>query len=74
MDLATASGSGLAPHISPVAAEDQVARVARVRNLGPEAVRTRVARHTEGCQLGGLGEARVNALSLNLALDRPAAR
>jgi len=69
VDLVTASGSGLDPHISPAAAEYQLARVARVRNLNPDAVRKLVAEHTEGRQFGVLGESRVNVLELNLALD-----
>jgi K+-transporting ATPase ATPase C chain len=69
VDLVTASASGLDPHISPAAAEYQLARVARVRNLNPVAVRKLVAEHTEGRQFGILGEPRVNVLELNLALD-----
>jgi K+-transporting ATPase ATPase C chain len=69
VDLVTASASGLDPHISPAAAEYQLARVARLRILTPEAVRKMVAEHTEGRQFGILGEPRVNVLELNLALD-----
>ena len=74
VDLVTASGSGLDPHISVAAAEYQVARVARVRNLPPAEVATLVREHTEGRAFGVLGEARVNVLELNLALDGGAAR
>jgi K+-transporting ATPase ATPase C chain len=70
IDLVTASASGLDPHISPAAALYQVARVARVRHLDPVLVRSLVEGHIEGAQWGIFGEARVNVLMLNLALDR----
>ena len=70
VDLVTASASGFDPHISPASADFQIPRVARERGMAETDLRQLVQAHTEGRQLGVLGEARVNVLELNLALDR----
>jgi K+-transporting ATPase ATPase C chain len=70
LDLVTASASGLDPDISPAAAADFLDRIGRERHLSTAAVRQLIAQHTQGRQLGFLGEPRVNVLELNLDLDR----
>ena len=69
IDLVTGSASGLDPDITPAAAEFQLARVARERGITVEQLRQVVAKHTDGRQLGILGEPRVSVLELNLELD-----
>jgi K+-transporting ATPase ATPase C chain len=68
-DLATTSGSGLDPDITPAAAEFQIPRIARERHMNEQDVRALVQKHSQGRQFGFLGEARVNVLELNLDLD-----
>lgn len=74
VDLATASASGLDPHISPDAARFQIARVAKARNLPETQIASLIERSIEGRTFGLLGEPRVNVLQLNLALDAPPQR
>lgn len=70
VDLISTSGSGVDPHISPAAAQVQIARVARVRNISEAEVAQLVANNTEQKQWGIFGQVRVNVLLLNLALDQ----
>lgn len=70
VDMVTTSASGLDPHITPANAEFQVPRIAHERGVSEEKLKAVIVQHTEGRQLGFLGEARVNVLELNLDLDR----
>jgi K+-transporting ATPase ATPase C chain len=69
-ELVTTSGSGLDPHLSPEAAAWQAPRIARARSISLDRVLSLLEEHTEGRDLGVLGEPRVNVLALNMALDR----
>ena len=69
IDLVTTSASGFDPHITPAAADFQVPRIAKERGMAVDQLRAVIAKHTEGRQLGMLGEPRVNVLELNLELD-----
>lgn len=69
VDLVTASGSGLDPHLSVAGAHFQAMRIAKARNLPPAQVQQLIEKHTEGRDFGFIGEPRVNVLRLNLALD-----
>ena len=69
VDLVTSSGSGLDPHISVAAADYQIERVAKARNMEPDEVKDIIEKYTEGRTFGVFGEERVNVLEVNLALD-----